>query len=128
MQEEGRLSDFSSGGDERLLPEAGVKELSDRVTEYMTRIEQFEISDVLQPATKPLETQRRYRVRKSKWCSGINQHVGIEFQARLRRAVVADESVARVRPMIVEKPRRWALTRRRRGGRPHGAQVLPNKA
>ena len=47
MQEEGTLFDFSSGGDERLLPEAGVKELSDRVTEYMTRIEQFEMSDAL---------------------------------------------------------------------------------
>ena len=46
-QEEELVFGPTSGGDDRLLPEAGVKELADRVTEYMTRIEQFEVSDAL---------------------------------------------------------------------------------
>lgn len=56
-QEEELILGHTSGGDDRLLPEAGVKELADRVTEYMTRIEQFEVSDALAQVLDDFLTQ-----------------------------------------------------------------------
>ena len=52
---EGTTFDFRSGEDEPLLP--GVKDLSDRLTEYMTRIEQFELPDVLAQVLDDFLTQ-----------------------------------------------------------------------